>query len=127
MDYNNEINDTLFVVMEEFGTYYISKSNPIKESLVVFDKREREAILRNNKNVIVNNKDELKRYVLEALNNKNMNKNLYLGIIPNKVIQRIKEEVTDIKQEKSNTFLIESKNYDLAINQEEIRHIYKKV
>ena len=51
---------------------------------------------------------------------------MYLEVIPNETIQRIKNEVTDIKQNKINEFLVDGKNYDLAINQEEIRRLYKE-
>lgn len=88
--------------------------------------KEKEAILRNPQNIIINNKKELRKYVLEAINNKNAKKNIYLGIIPINVILRIINEITDIKKYKINNLLDKTKHYDLVINQEEIRHLYKE-
>jgi hypothetical protein len=103
-----------------------NKKSTVSDNLLAFKDFEKKAILRSPKNIIVNSKQELKNYVLEALNDKTTNKNLYLGVIPNETILRIKDEVTDIKQNKINGFLDNDKHYDLAINQEEIRHLYKE-
>ena len=97
----------------------------VNNNLIAFNLVEKKAILRGNKNIIINNKTELRKYVLEALNNKNSNKSLYLGVIPNETVKRIKKEITDIRKNKINEVLPDGKNYDLAINQEEIRHLYK--
>ena len=50
--------------------------------------------------------DILKKYVLEALNDKKSNKYIYLGVIPKETIVRIKNEVTDIKQNKINSYFV---------------------
>lgn len=95
--------------------------------LLLFNEEEKEKILRTNKNVIIdNNNENLKKYVLEALNDKKSNKYIYLGVIPKETIVRIKSEVTDIKQNKINLVLDEDKRYDLVISQEEIRHLKKE-
>lgn len=94
--------------------------------LLSFEQLEKDRILRTNKNVIVNNKSDLKKYVLEAINNKESNKYIYLGVLPDETLKRIKNEVTDIKQSKINSILEENKRYDLAISQEEIRHLKKE-
>lgn len=88
--------------------------------------KEKETILRNPQNIIINNKKELRKYILEVINNKNTNKNIYLGIIPSNVILRIINEMTEIKKYKINYLLDKAKRYDLVINQEEIRHLYKE-
>ena len=95
--------------------------------LLLFNEEEKEKILRTNKNVIIDsNNENLKKYVLEALNDKKSNKYIYLGVIPKETIVRIKNEVTDIKQNKINLVLDEDKRYDLVISQEEIRHLKKE-
>lgn len=95
--------------------------------LLLFNEEEKEKILRTNKNIIIdNNNENLKKYVLEALNDKKSNKYIYLGVIPKETIVRIKSEVTDIKQNKINLVLDEDKRYDLVISQEEIRHLKKE-
>ena len=95
--------------------------------LLLFNEEEKEKILRTNKNVIIDsNNENLKKYVLEASNDKKSNKYIYLGVIPKETIVRIKSEVTDIKQNKINLVLDEDKRYDLVISQEEIRHLKKE-
>lgn len=121
------VDNTLIVTGENISNNInVPNRNIISDNLLTFNDNEKNAILRGNNNVIVNSKEELRQYVLEALNDKKSKKNLYLGVIPNKTIQRIKNEVTNIKEEKTNEFLVDNKNYDLAINQEEIRHLAKE-
>lgn len=87
--------------------------------LLLFNEEEKEKILRTNKNVIIDsNNENLKKYVLEALNDKKSNKYIYLGVIPKETIVRIKNEVTDIKQNKINlvleittAYMIQKSNY----------------
>ena len=50
---------------------------------------------------------------------------MYLGIIPNETIKRIKTEIKNIKKNKINQLFKSEINYALVINQEEIRHMKK--
>lgn len=117
----------LFFVMED-DTKYESKNEKKRKfgNLLEFNSSEIGNILKSKKNVIISNDDELKHYVIEAINNNSSNKNLYLGVIPKHVIKTIKEQITDIKKDKIDSILDSNFRYDLVINQEEIRHIMKK-
>lgn len=50
---------------------------------------------------------------------------MHLGIIPSKTINRIKNELTDIKKEKIEKLFESGLNYALVISQKEIRHMKK--
>ena len=97
----------------------------LNNSLLKFDNRTKTSILLKENNVIIDNKIQLKKYVIEAFFNNSTNKNLHLGIIPNEIIDRIKKEVTDINENKIKHLFKEDINYALVINQDEIRHLKK--
>lgn len=103
----------------------VETRNAVSDNLKSYTSEEATSILRKENNVIVNNKQELADYVIEALNNPNSNKNLHLGIIPSETIQRIKNEIQNIKTENINTLFRDDINYALAVNQSEIRHMKK--
>ena len=63
---------------------------------------------------------------MEAFSDVMSNKNLHLGIIPNEIIIRIKNEITYIKKEKISELFKDDMNYALTISQREIKHIKKE-
>lgn len=91
-----------------------------------FDEKTIKSILAKEGNCVVRNKCELVNLVIEALSDVSSNKNLHLGIIPSKTINRIKNEITDIKKEKIEGLFKEGMSYALTISQKEIRHIKKE-
>lgn len=102
-----------------------NRINTFSNNLLNFTDNEKNSIQRKNNNIIINNKSDLKKYVLEAINNNKTKKNIYLGVLPNLIINKILNEITDISIEnKANLFDI-NKEYQLVINQEEIRHLFK--
>lgn len=104
----------------------LNRQSSFSNNLLSFTSKEINSILRGKNNIVIKSKTVLKKYVLEALTSRNSNKNLYLGVIPKNIIERIIIEVTDISQiNKQNLFKIE-KEYQLAVNQEEIRHLKKE-
>jgi hypothetical protein len=117
------------VIKQVEGNISINENNTkstVSDNLLAFDKKTAYDITRGENNVIVTTKEEVKEYVVEALKDTNSNKTLHIGVIPNETIIRIKNEITDIKQEKINSIIKENTQYDLAINQKEIRHLKKE-
>ena len=106
--------------------YIIDKIDTYSNNLDIFDEEQTRSILRGKNNIIINSKQELIYYVLEAFCDKNSNKNIHLGIIPNKVILRIKNKITDITKENLRVLFKDGVKYALVINQEEIRHMKKE-
>jgi hypothetical protein len=104
----------------------VDRTSTFSKNLLTFTDKEKFGITRDSNNVIVESKNELQKYVLEALNNNQSNKNLYLGVVPKSTINKIINEVTDISAENKANLFDESKEYQLAVNQEEIRHLHKE-
>lgn len=97
-----------------------------RKKLLQFDYETACSILCRKNNVIVRSKEELKDLVLEAFENRNLNKKIHLGVIPLKVIKRIKNEITDISKERLSRLFKDDVNYALSIRQKEIRHLKKE-
>lgn len=76
------------------------------------------------KSIIIENKEELETLILENFN-ESKNMNFCLGIIPHKVIKRIKEETRNVKYRKIIELLSKSDKYTLTISQSEIKHMKK--
>lgn len=103
-----------------------NRTSTFSNNLLTFTEQEKASILRADNNVIVDTKEELQNYVLEAINNNKSNKNIYLGVLPNTTIENITNKVTDISNENRENLFNKNKEYQLAVNQEEIRHLYKE-
>lgn len=97
-----------------------------RKKLLQFDYETACSILCRKNNVIVRSKEELKDLVLEALKDNTVHKNIYLGIIPKKVIREIKNRITDISKERLSKLFKNDISYSLFVNQEEIRHLKKE-
>jgi len=81
----------------------------------------------NSRNgIIATTKKELEKYVYEAFENTQSKKDIHIGVISSNTINRIKYEITGIKNEEIQILFAENKEYDLAITQDTIRHIKKK-
>ena len=103
----------------------VNKFNTYSDKLNSFDEEQSKSILRGKNNIIIKSKEELIYYVFESFRNKNSNKNLYLGVIPDAVILKIVKGVTDINHLKRKNLFNMNKKYQLTVNQEEIRHMKK--
>ena len=79
-------------------------------------------ILKNDRHVIVNEIEQLDFFIDEALIT-NSNKALHLGIISKVTIFKIKDS---IKYNHYNEDVLKNDNYDLILNQSEIRHLKDK-
>lgn len=106
--------------------YIIDKIDTYSNNLDLFTEEQTRSILRGKNNIIINSKQELIYYVLEAFSDKNSNKNLYLGVIPDTVILKIIKKITDINHIKRKNLFNMNKKYQLVVNQEEIRHMKKE-
>lgn len=102
------------------------RTKSISEKLEGFTQQQKESITRGENNFIVENKESLRNQTIEALQNQNSKKNLYLGVLSNTTIQNIQERVENISSESKNNLFDKTKEYQLAINQDEIRHLAKK-
>lgn len=74
----------------------------------------------NNRNVIIENENQLKKLTIEALKT-NENKALHLGRIDKEIILKINKKIQNLPKEKQD--FLKNKPYDLIINQSEIRHL----
>lgn len=92
-----------------------------------FSKERKNIINKINNSIVVENKETLRKLVIESFNNINLKKDIYIGIIPNEVIDKIKTEITQIKKEDINKIFNKDVKYALKINQDEIRHVNKKI
>ena len=90
-----------------------------------FDSKILYDIERGKNNIVINNIRYLIKYTISAFDDDKANNNLHLGVIPKRVILKIQNEITDVKKNKINNIIIGGKNYDLVINQREIRHLRK--
>lgn len=74
---------------------------------------------------VATTKEEIKKYVSEAFADKSSQKDIHIGVVSQETINKIREKVTGIsKNDIANLFDL-SKEYDVAINQDAIRHIKK--
>ncbi len=91
-----------------------------------FSNKRKNIIKKINNSVIVENKEILRKLVVESFNNLNAKKDIYMGIIPKEVVINIKTKIKQIKKNNIGKILNENIEYALKINQDEIRHINKK-
>ncbi len=85
-----------------------------------YDETTANRIEMNDRNVIVKNNKHLSNLINEALNS-NENKALHLGKLNEGTINNIKNKIQNLPKSKQN--YLTKNNYDLVINQSEIRHL----
>ena len=95
-------------------------------NLYKFSERRKKTISKLENAVIATNSTQMKKYVLEAFENPNSKKDIYIGILPTETIYKIKSDLTQIKKENVNNIFKDNIEYAVKINQDEIRHINKK-
>jgi len=77
-------------------------------------------ILQNKRNIIISSIEQFDYFIDEALDT-NVNKSLHLGMINKETIMFIKEKIKYLPIDKKD--YLENNEYDLVINQSEIRHL----
>ena len=98
----------------------ISKDNKLFE---YSESKKNEVLSRGG--VIATTKQELSKYVNEAFENKDSKKNIHIGSLSQENIDNIKENIKGIKKSDIDTLFKDGKEYDVAINQDAIRHMKK--
>ncbi|MEG1288307.1 MAG: hypothetical protein RSD29_03045, partial [Bacilli bacterium] len=86
-----------------------------------YDERTKENLNSTKRDIIVKSNLELEQLIDEALGIKNSNKALHFGIIKKSTISYIKDNLQNLPKDKQN--FIKYDNYDLIMNQSEIRHL----
>lgn len=94
--------------------------------LIKFSNKRKNIIKKISNSIIVENKEILKKLVIESFEDLTLKKDIYIGIIPKEVINSIKTRIKQIKKKDIEKILNENIEYALKINQDEIRHINKK-
>lgn len=92
----------------------------MKKILNNYDKDIVYILKQNERNIIIKDIPELDFFIDESLYN-NLNKSLHLGIIQKEDVLKIKKDIQNLPKNKEK--YIDYLNYDLVINQSEIRHI----
>ena len=105
----------------EYDQNFSSNKNGM--ALNDYEQKTKNTILSNDRNVIIENKNHLKELVIEALNSQS-NKALHLGKLTEQQTDRIKKSINNLPKDKQG--LLKRKDYDVVINQSEIRHLRDK-
>jgi len=98
----------------------IVKDNLFDEVLARYSKEIASYIIQNNRHIIITDVQQLDKLIDEALITNN-NKALHLGVINKDIIFKIKNSIINLPKNKCN--YLKDSNYDLVINQSEIRHL----
>lgn len=89
--------------------------------LIKFSNKRKNIIKKISNSIIVENKEILKKLVIESFEDLTLKKDIYIGIIPKEVINSIKTRIKQIKKKDIEKILNENIEYALKINQDEIR------
>lgn len=88
-----------------------------------YDSNVANLINQSQRNIIVSDKNKLNKFIVQSFDS-NINNALHLGIINQEVIKKLKSKVKNLPLSKKE--YIKETNYDLVINQSEIRHLKDK-
>ncbi len=85
-----------------------------------YDEKTKERIISTGRDFIVHNEKELEQLTRQAFEEKTNNA-LHLGRLDKEIINSIKNKISNLPKDKVN--ILSKENYDLIINQSEIRHL----
>ena len=85
---------------------------------------EESDILKGKNRTVLKTKEDIGRFVEDAINQNQQNEFGYLGVVTPDTIDRIKNQITDISDANKEA-LLKRDSYSLRIGQSEIRHLQK--